>query len=59
MISTFFGIFLMFGLHSWSVHHSVALPEPESEASSLFPVELGLLERVWIIKVSSTRSPVD
>ena len=33
-------------LHNWSVHHSVA---SESEASSRFAVELGLLELVCMI----------
>ena len=46
-------------LHSWSVHHSVALPGPESVASSLFAVELGLLELVRKITVSSTRFSED
>ena len=41
-------------LHSWSVHHAVALPGPESEASSLFAVELRLLELVCVITVSTT-----
>ena len=42
-------------LHNWSAHHSVALPGTESEASSLCTVELGLLELVCMITVSSTR----
>ena len=41
-------------LHSWSVHHSVELPEPESEASLLFAVGLGLPELVRLSTVSST-----
>ena len=41
-------------LHSWSVHHSDELPVPESEASLLFAVVLGLPELVRMITVTST-----
>ena len=40
-------------LHSWSVHHSVELPEPESEASAMFTVGLGLAGHVRVSTVSS------
>ena len=40
-------------LHSWSVSHSDEMPEPESEASPLFAVMLGLPELVCMIIVTS------
>ena len=39
-------------LHSWSVHRSVELRELESEASSLFAIEPGLLDFVRMISVN-------